>query len=139
MTVLQHGIKIFNYNDMKIVNYQIANKLKNIGFEEGTYHYYNIGDIRYCCDDYPSDHNGDCLREYEISAPMISQVLKWLREEKEVDLVIEPIYFFDENKHREYSVRIFAPLLNKPVHCGYFSTWEETALSGIEYVIDNLI
>ena len=78
------------------------------------------------------------VKEVDI-LPTISQVLKLLREDKEVDLVIEPIYFFDKNKHREYGVRIFAPPLNKPVHCGYFSTWEETALSGIEYIIDNLI
>ena len=126
---------------MDIVNYEIAKKLKNIGFDEGTYHYYNIDDIRYCCNDYPSDHNGDILREFEISAPTISQVLKWLREEKDIDLVINPVFFYDSvlGKMREYECKVFASSLNEPEHCGYHEEWEQAALAGIEYILDNLI
>jgi hypothetical protein len=71
--------------------------------------------------------------------PTISQVLKWLREEKEVDLVIEPIFCYDKNIHREYGVRVFVPSLNKPVQCGYFDKWEKASIAGIEYVLDNII
>jgi hypothetical protein len=119
----------------EFVTFELAKKLKEKGFKEKVNAYYGM--LENLFDVHPALDMNDSV--YRASAPTISQVLKWLREEKEVDLVIEPIYFFDKNKHREYSVRIFAPPLNKPVHCGYFSTWEETALSGIEYVIDNLI
>ena len=118
------------------VNYEIANKLKNLGFEESTYHYYNIDDIRYCRDDYPSDHNGDPLREFEISAPTISQVLKWLREEKRLHIAIdvwgrtwgyEIIELTSDNSLRWTAYR------------EDIKSYEDAALDGIEYIIDNLI
>lgn len=88
--------------------------------------------------DLPKEHPNwqDCKAWW---VPTISQVLKWLREEKEVDLVIEPIFCYDKNIHREYGVRVFAPSLNKPVQCGYFNKWEKASIVGIEYVLDNLI
>ena len=80
------------------------------------------------------------VKEVEI-LPTISQVLKWLREEKDIDLVISPVFFYDDvlGKMREYGCKVFAPLLNKPEHCSYHEEWEQAAIAGIEYVIDNLI
>lgn len=80
------------------------------------------------------------VKEVEI-LPTISQALKWLREEKDIDLVISPVFFYDSvlGKMREYGCKVFAPLLNKPVHCGYHEEWEQAAIAGIEYAIDNLI
>lgn len=75
------------------------------------------------------------------SAPTISQVFKWLREEKDIDLVINPVFFYDDvlGKIREYECRVFALSLNKPEHCGYHGNWEQAVLAGIEYVLNNLI
>lgn len=77
----------------------------------------------------------------QIDAPTISQVLKWLREEKDIDLVINPVFFYDDDlgRMREYGCKVFAPSLNKPEHCGYHEEWEQASLAGIEYVLDNLI
>lgn len=118
------------------VNYEIANKLKNLGFEESTYHYYNIDDIRYCRDDYPSDHNGDPLREFEISAPTISQVLKWLREEKRLHITID-IW------GRTWGYDIIELTSGNSLHWTAYrediKSYEDAALDGIGYILDNLI
>lgn len=75
------------------------------------------------------------------SCPNIYQVLKWLRDVKDIDLVISPVFFYDDilGKMREYGCKVFTPSLNKPEHCGYHEEWEQAALAGIEYVLDNLI
>jgi hypothetical protein len=73
--------------------------------------------------------------------PTISQALKWLREEKEVDLVTKPSFLYDDNLNRirEYNCDIFAPQLNKPYHTHYYDSYELAVLAGIKYVLDNLI
>ena len=118
------------------VNYEIANKLKNLGFEESTYHYYNIDDIRYCRDDYPSDHNGDPLREFEISAPTISQVLKWLREEKRLHIAID---IWGRTWGYDIIELISGNSLYWTAYREDIKSYEDAALDGIEYIIDNLI
>lgn len=127
---------LYFYHIMEFVNYELAKRLKEKGFtlpksnvvgkfdSDGVFHsqlYINFTET---------------MDSEEIIAPTISQVLKWLREEKEIDLVIEPLFY--ENRHREYGIRVFAPRLNKPVHCGYFNKWEQAALAGINYYLDNL-
>ena len=125
---------------MEVVSFELAKKLKEKGFSIPFYFYYRT-------DDKPLLHHAnttnplvycDKVDDEVVIAPTIPQILKWLREEKEIDLVICPIFVYDENKHREYGVEVFAPQLNKPIHCGYFNTWEEAALAGI-YAIDKLI
>lgn len=66
---------------------------------------------------------------------------KWLREDKEIDLVVEPIFKFDNNikRIREYSCSVFAPQLNKPYHTDYYNSYNQAVLEGIEYVLDKLI
>lgn len=128
------------------VPYELAVKLKEKGFRKPCIAHYT------CLDKNVLKFNitTDCIRgsnfkvlnnDYKIftDVPTIYQALKWLREEKEVDLIIEPIFIYDENKRREYGVRVFAPQLNKPINCGYFNTWDDASTAGIEYVIDNLI
>ena len=75
----------------------------------------------------------------EPVAPTIEQVLKWLREEKK--LFVEPSLFkygyesyiqsttFEDDK--DYTDTWYVE--------GFYSTYEQAALAGIEYVIDNLI
>jgi hypothetical protein len=70
-----------------------------------------------------------------ITAPTISQVLKWLRDEKKIAINIEFIPYVWQYKIFDMSFKSrFEP-------CGLtlFSDYEEAALAGIEYVIDNLI
>ena len=132
---------------MEIVSFEIAKKLKEKGFPQ------HITDEAYIVDNYGEDECdiGDRLPiplipDYtdDVAAPTISQVLKWLREEKEIDIVIYPIdgntvfmggekYILSVyiNKKRDY--KLHHDNIDKYVK------WELAALAGIEYVIDNLI
>lgn len=70
------------------------------------------------------------------SAPTISQVLRWLREEKKIYLEIVIVV------DAEYMCDIYK-INPRPIEClgstEYFKTYEQAALAGIEYVLDNLI
>lgn len=119
------------------VTFELAKKLKEKGFPQRVFGTYGIYGAAYFEDGKFYRDGFICHKDEVYTAPTISEVLRWLREEKEIDLVIEPLFY--ENRRREYSIRVFAPRLNKPVHCGYFNKWEQAAIAGIEYVIDNLI
>lgn len=130
------------------VTYEIAVKLKEKGFKEECLAYYTT-DIDFFYNttldsevvtgfkSFNSNPNSICWKR--IDAPIISQVLKWLREEKK--LFVEPSLFkygyesyvqstiFEEDKDYTDTWRVE----------GFHSTYEQAALSGIEYVIDNLI
>ena len=80
------------------------------------------------------------------SAPTISQVLKWLRKEKKIS--IEPtihctlkwvsgIYSFDDDGLADFS-QYTVEGTDDTVYILYDS-YEQAALAGIEYVLDNLI
>ena len=127
------------------ITYELAVKLKEKGYPQ------HICDYAYIIeDDYEENKCVVRDREYipfipdylpTIAAPVISQVLKWLREEKDIDLVINPVFFYDDDlgRMREYGCEVFAPSLNKPEHCGYHEKWEQASIAGIEYVLDNII
>ena len=125
-----------------IVTFDLAVKLKNKGFNIPFYFYYRTDDqlLRNANIANPLVY-GDEVDDEVIIAPTISQVLKWLREEKDIDLVISPVFFYDGvlGKMREYGCKVFALSLNKPEHCGYHEEWEQAAIAGIEYVINNII
>lgn len=117
------------------VSYEIAKKLKEKGFREKC--------KKHC---YPNSQDWftssmpecDNFSNY-LDIPTISQVLKWLREEKK--LFVEPSLFkygyesyvqstiFEEDK--DYTDTWYVE--------GFYSTYERAAIAGIEYVIDNLI
>lgn len=67
--------------------------------------------------------------------PTISHALKWLREKKKIAINVEFIPYTQQYKIIDMSFeRRFEP-------CGItlFSNYEEAAIAGIEYVLDNLI
>lgn len=120
---------------MEIVSFKIAKKLKAKGFPQ------HITEDAYIIDNYgEEEYNiGDRLPiplipDYmdNVAAPIISQVLKWLREEKKIHICIDydGVYSYDivgiidcEFKEGKYG----------------YENYELAALAGIEYVIDNLI
>lgn len=131
----------------------IAKTLKEKGFKEQCLSYYTKdGEFRYN-DCY--GRNVDCafksfnsrpkhLCSYRIDAPTIPQVLKWLREEKEIDIVIEPIdantvfmggekYILSIYINRKRYYKIHRDNIDKYVQ------WEEAAIAGIKHVFDILI
>ena len=62
------------------VPFELAKKLKEKGFKEKVNAYY--GKWENLFDVHPALDMNDC--DYRASAPTISQVLKWLREEKKI-------------------------------------------------------
>lgn len=79
--------------------------------------------------------------------PTISQVLKWLREEKNISIEIYStatgwgveIYNAGNVKKDDYSGGSFLAEIEGDNNSGRFDTYEEAALAGLEYVIGNLI
>ena len=125
------------------VTFEIAKKLKEKGFREkclGFYtstnsFYYNntnicsdVSDLLECCNE---------SEEYDdIDAPTISQVLKWLREEKKIYVDIR------FNRHYQlYKYYVFTMSTDNEDMYGEYpvNTYEQAALAGIKYVLDNLI
>lgn len=94
------------------------------------------------------DDSGFC-----VDAPTISQVLKWLRKEKKIH--IEPCILADGDTdvdgkiityYTYWSFRITSIESGDMIYSEYehtndrrFNSFEEAALSGIEYTLDNLI
>lgn len=119
------------------VSFDVAKKLKEKGFNEPCYGYYHRGggdDSFEVCGD------GDCdflnsKNKHRIAAPTISQVLKWLREEKKIHIQI--LFTCPPNEWEYITVK----MINNELRGMYatFTSYEEAALAGIEYVLDNLI
>ena len=120
------------------VTYELAVKLKKKGFDKDTAHYYN-------------DEGQICVslvdEEYPYPCPTISQVLKWLREEKKIFIEIRLCHdgFFAQTNTNVYWGKDFADeeeLFYTSLPCQRIYgniTPEQAALSGIEYCLDNLI
>ena len=132
------------------VTFELAVKLKERGFPQ-----------RPDCFNYSSNYDWDGLRKiHSLSnasvwfdpnisrdniyfAPTISQVLKWLREEKKIHIEI----FLYDGKYSYFIKSItqicendlFHKCLNEDTTDDEYTTYEQAALAGIEYVLDNLI
>lgn len=136
------------------VTFEIAKKLKEKGFTcKYPFAMYNeLGS--YCplttSSDYVTSESGykyRCYYDYndfdenDFIAPTISQVLKWLEDKKKIFLTvdIEPMGFFFiinydilTNDNGEYEFNIYNSTNTYPSSI-------ESAIEGIEYVLDNLI
>jgi hypothetical protein len=123
---------------MEFVNFKIAKKLKEKGFtlskneiiakfnSDGVWH------SQLYCNYYETMDNE------EVISPTISQVLKWLRVEKNIICLphIDPI----EEKWFFY-VTILPQASDFPEYMSsiIYNNYEDAALAGVEYVLDNLI
>lgn len=125
------------------VNFKLAKKLKEKGFKEQCLAYYTKDSDFYYNTSYGSDvenafksfnsrPNHICGKR--IDAPTISQVLKWLREEKGIHVCITLGEFSDW----VYDVsRIDGNMFCKAEDG--FESYEQAALAGVNYCLDNLI
>lgn len=128
------------------VTYEIAVKLKEKGFKDLCFAYYtNTNDLYFNYSHKAGAKYSDCYLSHNlmpkesvsgkfVDAPTISQVLKWLRGKKKIHIIIPAS--FDEGywwKVRDFNREISEYSDNE------FDSYEEAALEGIEYVIDNLI
>ena len=117
-----------------LVTFEIAKKLKEKGFDYPCVgHYFNN-----------KLYTAHCLtaaffsnKDESIDAPTISQVLKWLREEKNIILTPNPSYF-KEDCCLGWDCDVWASG-NYDYCCVDYKTYEQASIAGIEYVLDNLI
>lgn len=135
---------------MEFVSFETSKKLKEKCFKEQCLAYYSPdsdfyynascgGDVQDAFKSFNSHPNLICGKRVDV--PTISKVLKWLRKEKEIDIAINPIIKYDDNLNRirEYNCDIFAPRWNKPYCTDYYDSYEQAAMVGIKFVLDNLI
>lgn len=129
---------------MEFVTFEISKKLKEKGFKEECLCHYIGEDLVYNIER-PMTNNQlwFCHNKYDniwhrdnVDAPTISQVLEWLRKKKKIHLElvigVDAKYMCDI-----YKIDV------RPIEClgstEYSKTYEEAALAGIEYVLNNLI
>ena len=128
------------------VPFELAVKLKEKGFREKCIAYYwekinehtpsfvvedNMPEDGICILDLISEHNKAEWSPF-IDAPTISQVLKWLKEEKKLHIGISPQWKYMIYDMRRRPWRGLSDIQN-------YDDDTKAVLAGIEYVIDNLI
>ena len=123
------------------VPYELSIKLEEKGFNRPCCGYYHIGQGDDSFEACISSDFLNSLNEYRVGAPTISQVLKWLREEKKIHLMID-IWKVDLNDTTYKWGYDIVNLTTTHVdacdtHCA--NSFEEAALAGIKYALDNLI
>lgn len=132
------------------VTFETATKLKEKGFPQRP-DYFNYSNY-YDWDGLRKIHslsNASVWFDSKISidniyfAPTISQVLKWLREEKEIYIecfLYDGTYsYFIKSITQICEDDLFHKCLNEDTANEEYATCEQAVLSGIEYVLDNLI
>lgn len=119
------------------VPFELAKKLKEKGFDGKVSAYYKNTNKIF------NTGNASNLNILTgvYSAPTISQVLKWLREEKKIHITIDllpsgyyaMIYIGISDENNSFNWRDFYDDLN------IYETYELAAIAGVEYCLDNLI
>jgi hypothetical protein len=125
------------------VTFEIAKKLKEKGFKQGynTFGYQLVfsdeNTIKYISNigAYETEYFG-----INVLCPTISQVLKWLRDEKKIHVAIDIMKAYPEAKLIYWGYNIVLIDKYEVYHFEWNSnSYEEAALAGIEYVLDNLL
>lgn len=125
----------------EFVSFQIAKNLKEKGYpqlKKGTFAMYNeegewfslsrnLDEFEYCFDDFD---------EHDFVAPTISQVLKWLREEKGIHITI---CVCGEGWFYEVINISSGKSLVEDYEDDMIQSYEEATLTGIKYVLNNVI
>lgn len=150
---------------MKFIDKELSIKLKEKGFDRPCYGFYEVSDeqnklrLHFIA----NGNLANCLKYGEdsyINAPTIQQVLKWLREEKDIHIKSD-ISFRYTSEHKKDKNGTYSGFMNvsKPFwsflirkikngNCVYdnttasnneYSSYEDACIAGIEYVINNLI
>ena len=135
------------------VSFETAKKLKEKGFScEMPFAMYNeiarlhllTTAVPFCvCDSgfkYREYYVYEDFDENDYIAPTISQVLKWLRENKKIHVEIDIMKAYPEAKLTYWGYNIVLIDKYEVYHFEWNSnSFEQAALAGIEYVLDNLI
>lgn len=140
------------------VPFELAVKLNEKGFRKKCLAYYDVEDnvgllynTQYTNEAIPCQYT-DLLQchntgeaesqiddsDFCIDAPTISQVLKWLREKKDIYISV----FIDDDSDNPVTYEIYKNTECVYSHQGEYFTlgdWSKCELKAIEYVLDNLI
>ena len=126
------------------VSFELAKKLKEIGFLVKCFAFYTTVGILHCVESEGAHETYLDLMETNnfgrghcVDAPLICQVLKWLREEKKIHVAIG---YSGETEWRYVIVFLGDKYFENPniIH-KHFNSYESAALAGIEYILDKLI
>lgn len=123
------------------VTYELAVKLKEKGYPQKTAGRYSMIDCFYY-DGRLFFHGGACDVNEAYTAPTISQVLKWLRDEKLILIGLSPMQEYDSDGDIEWCAGIYKGDKQGGLKWEeelYYQSYEAAAIAGIEYTIDNLI
>lgn len=128
------------------VSFSSAKKLKEKGYPQRPdnmscmpyYEYDEVSNYASLCNE-TVWYRVDETRDNIFAAPAIHKVLKWLREEKNIHIMISTYSHYPHDTH-DWGYEI----INLQTHtCEHyrcrFNSYEDATLAGIEYVIDNLI
>lgn len=127
---------------MDFVDFNLATTLKEKGFPQRTFGEYDMQGACYIADGRFYENGCITAVARAYTAPTISQVLKWLRNEKNIVFGISPMQEMDCD-YLGWCVTIY-----KVDDNGYGLSWQEelyydtyelAAIAGIEYALDNLI
>lgn len=130
------------------VTFDLAKKLTLKGFNAPCIAYYDEGFLRYntkypfvlTAEELLISHNSE---HTWIDAPTISQVLKWLREEKRLHVIVAT--FIDQlNRCHNWGYEIwdisgYPKTIRHAASRTGFDDHDKSVLAGIEYCLDNLI
>ena len=132
--------------------FELAVKLKEKGFREECFARYYCSDKAYFEENsynpntesiFYCYNNDEDLGRFYIDAPTISQTLKWLRDEKEYHIEFVGnacgyLFIISDIPSKGGTDR-YCSDYSGPNDGGTWDKYEDAAITGIEYVLDNLI
>ena len=123
------------------VSFEVANLLKEKGFNEPCYRWYDTkGDVcaKFINPDIPLDYSS---REYYL-CPSLSMAMKWLREVHKILIVIDA-YHADhwEGYIDSFEINIYSHVstIIVPNEIAHHTDYTEAVEAALKYVLENLI
>ena len=122
---------------MEFVNFEIAKRLKNLSYNEPFFFFYRTDDqLLHHAMVSKSLVYGDYVDNEVVIAPTISQVLKWLRKEKGLHIAID---IWGKTWGYDIIELSSGNSLHWTAYREDIKSYEDAALDGIKYIINNLI
>jgi hypothetical protein len=132
---------------MEFVNFELAKKLKEKGYpqvKKNTIAMYDEnGDWYSLIDTFDYfEYSFEDFDERDCICPTISQVLKWLRKEKYILIGLSPMQEYGGEEKVEWCSTVFKSDKQGGLSWKeefYYQSYEQAALAGINYTLNNLI
>jgi hypothetical protein len=103
--------------EKEFVPYELALKMKALGFDEPCFGHYNNGELVY------SSHTNNNMQRFRYSAPLYQQAFRWFREKYDLNYVIVKAESW------------FYTIIEYDAQEG-FNTYEEAELACLENLIE---